>query len=68
MSAVNKGGTTLHSRLEMKQETKQIGLNDKSKAALGNRLSEVKLLTIDDLSLLSSGLWMVISDKYSMKH
>ena len=34
-----------------------LGLNEKSKAALKNSLSEVKLLIIDELSMVSSDLW-----------
>ena len=32
--------------------TNLLGLNEKSKAALRNRLSEVKLLIIDELSMV----------------
>ena len=46
ISAVNIGGTTTHSGLAINPGTKLLGLNDKSKAALRNRLSEVKLLII----------------------
>ena len=56
ISAVNIGGTTIHSGLAIKPGTKLLGLNDKSKAALRNRLSEVKLLIIDELSMVSSDL------------
>ena len=56
ISAVNIGGTTIHSSLAIKPGTKLLGLNDKSKAALRNRLSEVKLLIIDELSMVSSDL------------
>ena len=47
ISAVNIGGTTIHSGLQTKLGTKLLGLNGKSKAALRKRLSEVKLLIID---------------------
>ena len=57
ISAVNIGGTTVHSGLGIKPGRKLLGLNDKSKAALRNRLSEVKLLIIDKLSMVSSDLW-----------
>ena len=36
-------------------------LNDKSKADLGNRLLEVKLLIIDELSMVSRDLWTYIN-------
>ena len=46
-SAVNIGETTIHSCLAIKLETKLLGLNDKSKATLRNRLSDIKVLIID---------------------
>ena len=63
ISAVNIGRTTTHSGLGIKPGTKLLGLNDKSKAALGNRLSEVKLLIIDELSVVSSALWTDIDSR-----
>ena len=51
ISAVNIGGTTIHSGLGIKPGIKLLGLNDKSKAALRNKLSEVKYLIIDELSI-----------------
>ena len=42
-----------------------LGSNDKPKAALRNRLSEVKLLIIDELSMILSDLW---TDIDSMLH
>ena len=62
ISAVNIGGPTTHSGLGVKPGTNLLGLNDKSKAALRNRLSEVKLLKIDELSMVSSDLWTEIFD------
>ena len=47
ISAVNIRGTTIHSSLGIKAETKLLVLNGKSKATLINRLSERKLLIID---------------------
>ena len=43
ISAVNIGGTTIDSGLEIKPGTKLLLLKDKSKAALRHRLSELKL-------------------------
>ena len=57
ISAINKGGTTIHSSLAIKPGTKLLGLNDKSKAALRNRMSEVELVIIGELSPVSSDLW-----------
>ena len=58
ISAVNIGGITINSGLAIKPGTKLLVLNDKSKAALRNRLSEVKLLIIDELSMVFSDLWI----------
>ena len=41
-SAVNINGTIIHYDLGIKNGTKLIGVSDKSKTALRNRLSEVK--------------------------
>ena len=60
ISVVNIGGITINSGLAIKPGTKLLVLNDKSKAALRNRLSEVKLLIIDELSMVSSDLWIDI--------
>ena len=57
ISAVNVGQTTNHSGIGIKPGTKLLGLNDKSKAPLRNRLSEVRSLIIDESSMLSSYLW-----------
>ena len=56
ISAANIGETTIHSGLGIKPGIKLLGLNDKSKAALRNRLSEVKFLIVDELSMVSSHL------------
>ena len=63
ISAVNIRGTTIHSVLGTKPGTKLLGLNDKSKAALRNGLSDVKLLIIDKLSMVSSDLWTDIDSR-----
>ena len=55
ISAVKIGGTTIHSGLGIKPGTKLLDLNDKSKAVLRNRLSEVKLLIIDKLFQVTYG-------------
>ena len=63
ISAVNISGTTIHSGLGIKPGIKLLCLNDKSKAALRNRLSEVKLLIIDELFMASSDLWTDIDSR-----
>ena len=49
ISALNIGGVTFNYGLRIKPGTKSHGLNHKSEAALRNRLSELKLLLIDEL-------------------
>ena len=56
-------GFIIHSGLAIQPGTKLLGLNDKSKAALRNRPSEVKFLTIDVLSMVSSDLWTDIDPR-----
>ena len=63
MSGVNIGGTTIHSGLGIKPGIRLLGLNEKSKAAVRNKLSEVKLLIIDELSMVSSELWEDINSR-----
>ena len=54
ISAVNAGRTPIHSDFGIKPGTKILGLNDKSKAALRNRLPENKFLITNELSMVSS--------------
>ena len=56
ISAINIDATTIHSGLGIKPGMKLRVLNDKSKPALRNRLSEVKLLVINELSMVSNDL------------
>ena len=56
ISAANIGGNTIDSDLGIKPGIKLLGLKDKSKVTLRNRLSEVKLLIIDELFIVSSEL------------
>ena len=61
--AIKTGENNIHSGPAIKPGTKLLGLNDKSKAALRNNLSEVKLLIIDELSTESSDLWENIDSR-----
>ena len=61
---VNIPRTTTHSRLGIKPDKKLLGINDKSKATLRNRLSEVKFLIIGELSIVSSDLWTDIDSRF----
>ena len=63
ITAVNIGETIIHSGLGIKPGIRLLGLNDKSKAALRNKLSEAKYLIIDELSMISSDLWVDINSR-----
>ena len=65
ISAVNIGRTTIHYGFGINPVTNV--LIDKSKATLRNRLTEVKLLIIDELSMESSDLWTDISSRLGEK-
>ena len=52
ISAVNIGGTTIHSGRGIKPGVKLLGLSDKMKASLRNTLSEVKMVIIDEFSMV----------------
>ena len=52
ISAVNMGGTAIHSGLGIKPGVKLLGVSDKIKAYLRNKLSEVKMLIINEYSMV----------------
>ena len=56
ISAVNIGGAIIHSALGIRKG-KLSELNDKAKASERNELSEVKLLMVDEIYMVSSNLW-----------
>ena len=61
ISVVNIGGKTIHSGLGIKPGVKLLGLSHKMKASLRNKLSEVKMVIIDEFSLVSSDLFFKIN-------
>ena len=54
ISAVNIDGTTIHPGLEIKPGPKLPALSNKMKVSVRNRLSEARMVLIDELSLVSS--------------
>ena len=52
--AIKINGTTIHSGLRINVGSKLYPLNDQQCAALRNKLSEVRLITIDEISMVSS--------------
>ena len=63
ISAVNIVGTIIHSGLGIKPGVKLLGLSDKMKASLRNKSSEVKMVIIDEFSMVSSDLFFKINDR-----
>ena len=57
ISSVNIGGTTLRSALGIKPGIKLMALSDKAKAILRNKLPEVKMVIIDEISIVSRDLF-----------
>ena len=56
MAANNIGGTTLHSGLDFKIGKKYIPLSSESQQTMSKLLENVKVLIIDELSLISADL------------
>ena len=56
VAAVNIGGTTIHSALGIHAKV-FAPLNDKMRASLRNKLSEVALIIIDEISMVSNHLF-----------
>ena len=63
ISAVNIGGKIIHSGLGIKPGGKLLGLSDKMKTSLRNALSEVKMVIIDEFSMVSSDLFFKINTR-----
>ena len=61
ISAVNIGRKTIHFGLGIKPGVKLLGLSDKMKASLRNKLSKVKMVIIDEFSMVLSDLFFKIS-------
>ena len=65
---INLGATTIPSGLRIKPGTKLLGLDDKYKASLKDRLSDVGFLVIDELCMVSSDLGTAIDLRYRNIH
>ena len=61
VSAVNIDGTTIHSGLSINCKGHIYSLNDRQKANLQNKLSELMLLIIDEISVVSRTLFYQIN-------
>ena len=60
MSCVNIGGNTIYSGLVIRPGANLMGLSDKCKGSWQNKLSEVKLIITDELSMTSSDVFLDI--------
>ena len=56
VAAININGTTTNSGLAINAGSKLYPLNDQQRAALGNKLSEVRLIVIDEISMVCTFL------------
>ena len=54
VAAININRTSIHSELRRNVRSKLYPLRDRQNEALGNKLSEVKLIIIDEISMLSN--------------
>ena len=68
VAAININGTTIHSGLGINVGSKLYQLNDQQRAALRNKLSEVKLIIIDKVFMVSSVLFFIKSISDWMKY
>ena len=60
---ININGTTTHSGLGINVGSKLYPLNDQQYAALRNKLSEVRLIIIDQISMVSSVLFYYLNQR-----
>ena len=63
VAAINISGTTIHSGLGINVGSKLYPLNDQQRAALEKKLSEVRLIIIDEISLVSSVLFHQVNHR-----
>ena len=58
---LNTGGAKIHSGLGIKPRVIMLGLSDKMKTSVRNKLSEVKMFIIDEFLMVSSHLFFRIN-------
>ena len=61
VAAVNINGTTIHSGLEINVGGKLYPLSEQHRPDLRNKLSEVRLIIIDEISMVSSVLFFQVN-------
>ena len=65
MAAANINGTVIHSALHIPCRPTFLPLNDKNKAELRNRYSEVELVSIDKIAMVPNKLLYQIHKRLS---
>ena len=63
VAAININETTIHSGLGINAGSKLYSLNDKQRETLRNKLSEVRLIIIDEISMVSSILFYQVNQR-----
>ena len=63
VAAININGTTIHSGLCIPCRGTCYPLNDKNRVSLRNKLSEVQMIIIDEISMVSSKLFLHINKR-----
>ena len=53
VAAVHINGTSIHCGLQISIRSKMFPLNERQRAILRNKLSEVKIIIIDEISMIS---------------
>ena len=63
VGVINFNGTTIHSGLEINVGSKLYPLNDQQRAAFRNKLSEVRFIIKDEISMASSVLFYQVNQR-----
>ena len=63
VAAININGTTIHSGLGINVGSKLYPLNDQQRASLRNKLLEIRLVIIDEISMVSSVLFYQVNQQ-----
>ena len=57
VATININGTTIHKALGINVGAKMFPINDRQRATLHSKLSEVRFIIIDDITMVSSDLF-----------
>ena len=63
IAAINTNGATIHSGLRINVRGKLYPLSEQHRAALRNKWSEVRLIIIDEISMVSSVLYFQVNQR-----